>query len=74
MKNNDIGASFQKLLFDGWYRYLGVRALKLPDNKVEVKGRIMTIEEFHEYVDGAYESIDKSLDQGCRQYDCPIKS
>lgn len=61
MKNNDIGASFQKLLFDAFYRYRSYRALKRPDGTILVLNKIMTIDEFHQWVDDIYEEIDKSV-------------
>lgn len=61
MKDNDIGASFQRLLFDSWYRYRGYRAEKRGDGTVLVILKVMTIDEFHQWVDGLYEEIDKSV-------------
>lgn len=61
MKNNDIGASFQRLLFDLKYRHRGYSALKNADGTVLVLNKIMTIEEFHKWVDDIYEEIDKSV-------------
>lgn len=61
MTNNDIGASFQKLLFDSYYRYKGYRAEKRADGTVLVILKVMTVDEFHQWVDDLYEEIEKSV-------------
>lgn len=59
--NNDIGASFQRLLFDSYYRYRGYRAEKRPDGTLLVVLKVMTVDEFHKWVDDIYVSIDESV-------------
>lgn len=78
MTNNDIGVSFQRLLFDSFYRYKGYRAEKRANGTLLVLNRIMTIPEFHEWVDGIYDAIDKSVEKAFNsvsphQMDCPRK-
>jgi|HubBroStandDraft_3_1064219.scaffolds.fasta_scaffold50239_5 hypothetical protein len=64
----DISKAFQTILFDTFYRYRGYRAEKRPDGTLLVLNRIMTIEDFHEWVDGMYEAIDKSVQKAFKQY------
>ena len=59
----DLGKAWNTLLFDIYYRYKGYRAEKRPDGTVLVLNSIMTIEEFHKWVDHIYESIDQSINR-----------
>lgn len=59
--NNDIGSSFQKLMFDAFYRYRGYRAEKRPDGTLLVANSIMAVNEFHEWVDGLHDVIEKAV-------------
>ena len=62
MNNSDIGQSFQKLIDEQiLYNYGGVNASRNPDGTVSYKGRTLSILEFHQFVDFAYDSIENSI-------------
>lgn len=59
----DLGKAWNSLLFDMYYRYRGYKGIRRPDGTLLILNSIMTIEEFHKWVDDIYESIDQSINR-----------
>jgi hypothetical protein len=60
-----------------FYKYKGYRAEKRPDGTVLVLNKIMTVQEFHNWVDEIYLTIENSIKEARsvnpHQMDCPGK-
>lgn len=59
----DTFEAFHKVMFDSKFRYRGYSAFKRPDGTLLVLNRVMTIQEFIEWVDGIYLSIHQSIEK-----------
>lgn len=61
----DLKKSWERLLFDQFYRYKGTVSEKLPGDKLKYHGRTFeSIEEFHSFIDGLPTIIQNSIDKG----------